>query len=126
MRSNTGIKPVTYGLAFYLMLGTFDALKIAAVGSLLKIAAFIPLVMLISNGYDLRSDLESLLEIAAIWPAIRKKAFLHTFHTLPEIENKRFIRRQLTKFLAGRNIMTPVAISKSNQQMAADYYGVCA
>lgn len=61
---------------------------------------------------------------AAPWSVIRKKPCLHTFHTLPEIENARFIRRRLTKFLVKRKIMIPVAISKSNQQMVADYYGL--
>lgn len=61
---------------------------------------------------------------AAIWPVMRRKPFLHTVHTLPEIENKRPIRRLLTKILVGRNVMTPVAISKTNQQLVADYYGL--
>ena len=61
---------------------------------------------------------------AAPWPVIRKKPYLHTFHTLPEIENTRFVRRGLTKFLVKRNRMIPVAISKSNRQMVADYYGL--
>lgn len=59
---------------------------------------------------------------AALWPVIRRKAFLHTFHTLPEIENSRLLRRLLTKILVGCNKMTPVAISKTNRQLVADYY----
>lgn len=61
---------------------------------------------------------------AALWPWIRKKPFLHTFHTLPKIENRRFTRRILTRFLVKRRIMMPVAISGSNQQLIADYYGL--
>lgn len=60
----------------------------------------------------------------ALWPMIRKHRFLHTFHTLPEVENRRFIRRLLTKFLVRRKLMVPVAISESNRQMVADYYGL--
>lgn len=59
---------------------------------------------------------------AALWPVIRRKPFLHTFHTLPEIENSRLIRRLLTKILIGFNKMTPVAISKTNRHLVADYY----
>ena len=61
---------------------------------------------------------------ASPWAVARKKPFLHTLHTLPEIENKRALRRIVTKFLTARDIMTPVAISKSNQRMVADYYGL--
>lgn len=61
---------------------------------------------------------------AALWPMIRHKPFLHTFHTLPKIENKRLVRRLLTKFLVGLNVMAPVAISKTNRQLVADYYGL--
>ena len=61
---------------------------------------------------------------ASLWPVVRKKPFLHTFHTLPEIENKRALRRVITKYLVRRGIMTPVAISKTNRRMVADYYGL--
>ena len=61
---------------------------------------------------------------ASPWPVVRKKPFFHTLHTLPEIENRRALRRIVTKYLVGRGIMTPVAISKSNQRMVADYYGL--
>lgn len=63
---------------------------------------------------------------AAPWPLIRKKPFLHTFHTLPTVENKRPVRRLLTKWLVSRKRMIPVAISKGNQRMVADYYHVSA
>ena len=59
---------------------------------------------------------------AALWPVIRRKPFLHTFHTLPEIENSRLLRCLLTKILVGCNKMTPIAISKTNRQLVADYY----
>ena len=61
---------------------------------------------------------------ACPWPVVRKKPFFHTLHTLPQIENKRALRRIVTKYLVGRGVMTPVAISKSNQRMVADYYGL--
>lgn len=61
---------------------------------------------------------------AAIWPVIREKPFLHTFHTLPEVENTRLIRRLMTKWLIRRKRMIPVAISEGNQRMVADYYHV--
>jgi len=61
---------------------------------------------------------------AALWPVIRRKPFLHTFHTLPEVENRRLVRRLLTRLLVRLKIMTPVAISPSNQRMVADYYGL--
>ena len=61
---------------------------------------------------------------ASPWAVARRKPFLHTLHTLPEIENKRALRRIITKFLTARGIMSPVAISRSNQRMVADYYGL--
>lgn len=63
---------------------------------------------------------------AALWPLIRNKPFLHTFHTLPEVENARLTRRLLTKWLVSRNRMIPVAISEGNQRLVADYYHVSA
>lgn len=62
----------------------------------------------------------------ALWPVIRKKPFLHTFHTLPEVENKRLVRHLLTTNLIRRGKMTPVAISESTRKMIADYYGISA
>lgn len=61
---------------------------------------------------------------AALWPMVRRKPFLHTFHTLPEVENKRITRRLLTKYLVRTGTMTPVAISAKNRQMIASYYGI--
>ena len=59
----------------------------------------------------------------ALWPLLRKKPFLHTFHTLPEVENKRLTRRLLTKYLVRTGKMTPIAISAANRRMIAAYYG---
>lgn len=61
---------------------------------------------------------------AALWPMVRRKPFLHTFHTLPEVENKRVTRRLLTKYLVRTGKMTPIAISAENQRMIASYYGI--
>ena len=55
------IRPVTYGLAFYFLIGVLDALNIAAVGSALKIAAFIPLGLLIFELKELRIRFRPLL-----------------------------------------------------------------
>ena len=63
---------------------------------------------------------------AALWPVLRHRPMLHTFHTLPEIENKRPVRRILTRWLVRKNIMTPVVLSASNQRMVAAYYGLSA
>jgi len=61
MRGDTRIRPVTYGLTFYLLLGALDALSITAVGSFLKIAAFIPLVALFLDIKELRLRVHLLL-----------------------------------------------------------------
>ena len=61
MHCDTRIRPVTYGLAVYLLLGAFDALSISAIGSVLKIAAFIPLGLLLLNLKELRLRFHSLL-----------------------------------------------------------------
>lgn len=60
----------------------------------------------------------------ALWPMIRRKPFLHTFHTLPEVENRRPIRRQLTTWLIRSQKMIPVAISEGNRKMVADFYHI--
>lgn len=62
----------------------------------------------------------------ALWPMLRKKPFLHTFHTLPEVENKRLVRRLLTTHLIRKGAMIPVAISESIRKMVADFYGISA
>lgn len=54
MHSGAKIRLVTYGLAFYLLLGALDTLSIAAVGSFLKIAAFIPLGLMVLEVRRLR------------------------------------------------------------------------
>lgn len=61
---------------------------------------------------------------AALWPIVRRKPFLHTFHTLPEVENRRLIRRLLTKTLIGMKKMIPIAISGENQRLISQYYGI--
>ena len=61
---------------------------------------------------------------AAPWAVMRNKPFLHTMHTLPEIENARLMRRLLTNFLTKHNLMTPVAVSNTNQRLVAEYYGL--
>ena len=61
MHEESRIKPVTYGLAFYLLLGTFDTLNIGAVGSLMKVLAFVPLAMMLLDLRKLRLRLHSLL-----------------------------------------------------------------
>ena len=61
MHGNARIRPVTYGLAVYLLLGAFDALSISTIGSVLKIAAFIPLGLMLLELRRLRLHLHSLL-----------------------------------------------------------------
>lgn len=58
------------------------------------------------------------------WPLLRRKPFLHTFHLPPELENKRFLRRVISKILIGAKVMTPVAISNRNQKFLCAYYGL--
>ena len=58
------------------------------------------------------------------WPLLRRKPFLHTFHLPPELENRRFLRRIISKVLIGMKVMSPVAISHQNQKFLAQYYGL--
>lgn len=58
------------------------------------------------------------------WPLIRRAAHLHTFHLPPELENRRFLRRLISKILIGIKAMTPVAISHQNQKFLCSYYGL--
>lgn len=60
---------------------------------------------------------------AAAWPFLHRKPFLHTFHLPPELENRRFLRRVISKTLIGLRIMMPVAISHQNQKFLCAYYG---
>lgn len=56
------------------------------------------------------------------WPLVRRKPFLHTFHLPPELENRRFLRRVISKALIGMKVMSPVAISHQNQKFLSRYY----
>lgn len=59
-----------------------------------------------------------------LWPALRRKPFLHTFHLPPELENRRLIRRIISKILIWLKIMSPVAISHENRKFLSRYYGL--
>lgn len=61
---------------------------------------------------------------ACPWPVLRRKQFLHTFHLPPELENRRFLRRIMSKLLIRMHEMTPVAISHQNQKFLSSYYGL--
>lgn len=61
MSGGKRIRPVTYGLAFYLLLGAFDVLNLPAIGSLLKVIVFIPLGLMLLDAKRLRLRLHSLL-----------------------------------------------------------------
>ena len=61
MPDRNRIRPVAYGLAFYFLLSVLDTLNISAVGSFLKIAALVPLGMMIFQVKDLRVKFHSLL-----------------------------------------------------------------
>ena len=59
---------------------------------------------------------------AALWPIIRRKPFLHTFHLPPTLENNSFLRRTISKLLIGMRVMSPVAISHQNQTFISEYF----
>lgn len=61
MSGQNRIRPVAYGIALYFVLGVFDALNIAAIGSALKIAALIPLCLMLFQLKELRLRLHPLL-----------------------------------------------------------------
>ena len=61
MHDRSRIGPVAYGLSFYLLLSALDTLSISAVGSFLKIAALVPLGMMLLQVKDLRLRLHSLV-----------------------------------------------------------------
>lgn len=56
------------------------------------------------------------------WPLLRRKPFLHTFHLPPELENRRFLRRVISRALIGMKVMSPVAISHQNQKFLSLYF----
>ena len=58
------------------------------------------------------------------WPLLRRKPVLHTFHLPPELENRRLLRRVISKLLIGIKLMSPVAISRQNQKFLSKYYGM--
>ena len=59
MTDRNRIGPVAYGLSLYFLLSVLDTLNIAAVGSFLKIAALVPLGMMLFQVRDLRLKLHS-------------------------------------------------------------------
>lgn len=61
---------------------------------------------------------------AALWPMIRRKPMLHTFHSLPTVENRKWLRRVLTKSMVRSGRMIPVAISRENARLVGEYYGI--
>lgn len=60
----------------------------------------------------------------APWPVLRRKPWLHTFHLPPELENRRMIRRILSKALIKVRGMAPVAISHENQKFICRYFKI--
>lgn len=56
------------------------------------------------------------------WSLLHGKPFLHTFHLPPELENRRFLRRLLSKILIRAKLMVPVSISHQNQKFLCNYY----
>lgn len=56
------------------------------------------------------------------WPLLRRKPFLHTFHLPPELENRRFLRRMISRTLIGMKVMSPIAISHQNRKFLSRYY----
>ena len=68
MHDRSRIGPVAYGLSLYLLISVLDTLNIPAVGSFLKIAALVPLGMMLFQVKDLRLRLHSLvLAQIAFW-----------------------------------------------------------
>ena len=68
MYDRSRISPVTYGLAFYLILSALDALSIVYFASVSKILALVPLVLLIFSLKELRLRFHSLFFIQiAFW-----------------------------------------------------------
>lgn len=61
MPEQNRIRPATCGIALYFMLGVLDVLNIAAIGSALKIAALLPLLLMLFQLKDLRLRIHPLL-----------------------------------------------------------------
>ncbi len=66
-QSSNRIRPVAYGLSIYLFLSVFDALAIPGIGSMLKIAALIPLGAMIFQSADLRIRFHPLLVLQVLF-----------------------------------------------------------
>lgn len=58
------------------------------------------------------------------WPLLRRKPHLHTFHAHPALENRRLLRRIISKILIKLKVMMPVSISHQNQKLLCEYYGL--
>lgn len=56
------------------------------------------------------------------WIFTHRVHMLHTFHNIPEIENRRAVRRWLMRFAIRIGKVTPVAISDENQGLLMKYY----
>ncbi len=61
---------------------------------------------------------------AAPWCLLHGVPLVHTVHSVPRVENRRWLRRRVTGYLfrSGRGL--PVATSETNRSLVADYYGL--
>ncbi len=83
------IRPVVYGIGFYFLIAATDSFQIDTIGSLLKIAAFLPLVLLLFNVRSLKIRFSPLLILQLLFWILAVLSFFYTVsidRTLASVE----------------------------------------
>lgn len=78
MGNERRIRPVTYGLAFYLLICVLDVVSIPMVGSFLKIAAFVPLSLMLLSLRELRLRMHILLVLQVCFWLLALSSLFYT------------------------------------------------
>lgn len=79
LKSKNTIRPVTYGLAFYFLMVATDCFRVGSLGSFLKIAAFIPLILALLDLRKLRIRFGALMVVQLLFWLL---ALLSVFYTV--------------------------------------------
>lgn len=83
------IRPVVYGIDFYFLLAATDSFQIGTIGSLLKIAAFLPLLLLLFDVRSLKIRFSPLLILQLLFWLLTLFSFFYSVSvdkTLPSVK----------------------------------------
>lgn len=72
------IRPVVYGIGFYFLIAATDSFQIGTIGSFLKIAAFLPLILLLFEIRSLKLRISPLLILQTLFWLLTLISFFYT------------------------------------------------